>query len=263
MKLPVLCAADGAAWEERLVTAFDREQHAVQIVRRCVDIVDVLAVAASGQGRAALLASGLRRLDADAVDRLRAAGVVPVGVVRRGDTTAEDQLRSVGVEHLVPEDADAAVVAAVLGEAVRAAAADASGSSSATRAQDRAYGDPSTSMAIPPGVARPVTVDQPSRRGSVVAIWGPTGAPGRTTVAVTLGDELARLGYASLLVDADVYGGTVAAVLGLLDESPGLAARVPSCVRATIARGGPRRAVLAAGPTAARAHRPATGVAVA
>ncbi len=58
----------------------------------------------------------------------------------------------------------------------------------------------------------------------MVAVWGPTGAPGRTTVAITLADELARLGHASLLVDADVYGGTVAAELGLLDESPGLAA---------------------------------------
>ena len=55
-------------------------------------------------------------------------------------------------------------------------------------------------------------------------MWGPTGAPGRTTVAITLADELARLGQSSLLVDADVYGGTIAAELGLLDESPGLAA---------------------------------------
>jgi MinD-like ATPase involved in chromosome partitioning or flagellar assembly len=57
-----------------------------------------------------------------------------------------------------------------------------------------------------------------------VAVWGPTGAPGRTTVAVGVADELARLGARTLLVDADVYGGTVAASLGLLDESPGLAA---------------------------------------
>jgi MinD-like ATPase involved in chromosome partitioning or flagellar assembly len=57
----------------------------------------------------------------------------------------------------------------------------------------------------------------------VVAVWGPTGAPGRTTVAVGIADEAARLGIASLLVDADVYGGVVAQLLGLLDESPGLA----------------------------------------
>jgi Flp pilus assembly CpaE family ATPase len=54
----------------------------------------------------------------------------------------------------------------------------------------------------------------------VIAVWGPTGAPGRTTTAITLADELARLDQRSLLVD----GGVAAAVLGLLDESPGLVA---------------------------------------
>jgi Flp pilus assembly CpaE family ATPase len=221
VKLPVLSVADGAAWEERLVTAFERGPHPVEIVRRCVDVVDLLAVAASGQGRAALVSAGLRRLDADVIDRLGAAGVVPVGVTSRGDATAEEQLRAVGVEHVVASDADAAVVASILAEAVRTSGPDAPPS---VRRAQRSFADPSSSMPIPPGAGVPVLPDEPARRGSVVAVWGPTGAPGRTTVAVTLADELARLGVASLLVDADVYGGTVAAVLGLLDESPGVAA---------------------------------------
>ncbi|MDT4930375.1 MAG: hypothetical protein QOF92_3242 [Pseudonocardiales bacterium] len=221
MKLPVLSVADGAGWEERLVTALERGPHGVEIVRRCVDVVDLLAVAASGQGRAALLAASVQRLDADAVDRLHAAAVVPVGVVPRGDTGGEDRLRAIGIAHVVPDDADVAVVASVVTEAVRASGADPGPGSSRPM---RSFADPSTSMAIPPGAGAPVPVDEPARRGTVVAVWGPTGAPGRTTVAVTLADEFARLGSASLLVDADVYGGTVAAVLGLLDESPGFAA---------------------------------------
>jgi MinD-like ATPase involved in chromosome partitioning or flagellar assembly len=216
VRLPVLTAADGAAWEAGLVTALERGEHGVSVVRRCVDVVDLLAVASAGQGRAALIAAGLRRLDADAVDRLHAAHVVPVGVVRRGDTAAEERLRATGIGFLVPEDADAGVVAAVIAEAVTAAAPGA-------RAP-RMFGDPSTSMAIPPGAGAPVAGDLPGRRGSVIAVWGPTGAPGRTTVAATLADEVARLGAPALLVDADVYGGTVAVLLGLLDESPGLAA---------------------------------------
>jgi Flp pilus assembly CpaE family ATPase len=216
MKLPVLSAADGAAWEAGLVTALDRAEHGVRIVRRCVDVVDLLAVAAAGQGRAALVAAGLRRLDADAVDRLLAAQVVPVGVVARGDTAAEDRLRAAGIVFLVPDDAEAGVVASVLTEAVAAAASGGP--------PPRTFGDPSTSMAIPPGAGEPLPGDGPARRGSVIAVWGPTGAPGRTTVAATLADEIARLGAATLLVDADVYGGTVAALLGLLDDSPGLAA---------------------------------------
>jgi MinD-like ATPase involved in chromosome partitioning or flagellar assembly len=68
----------------------------------------------------------------------------------------------------------------------------------------------------------------------VVAVWGPTGAPGRTTVAVGLADEAARLGVPTLLLDADVYGGVVAQVLGLLDESPGIAAAARQATAGTL-----------------------------
>ncbi len=43
-------------------------------------------------------------------------------------------------------------------------------------------------------------------------------------MAIGLADELSRLGGQSLLVDSDVYGGSAATSLGVLDESPGLAA---------------------------------------
>jgi MinD-like ATPase involved in chromosome partitioning or flagellar assembly len=59
-----------------------------------------------------------------------------------------------------------------------------------------------------------------------VAVWGPTGAPGRTTVAVTLAAELALAGSPALIADADTYGPSVAQTLALLDESAGLAAAV-------------------------------------
>jgi len=57
----------------------------------------------------------------------------------------------------------------------------------------------------------------------VLVVWGPAGAPGRTTVAVNLAAELALDGRRVILLDADSYGPSVAAFLGLLDESAGLA----------------------------------------
>lgn len=233
MKLPVLCLADGAAWEARLVTAFSQGPHAVEIVRRCVDIVDLLAVAASGQGRAALIGSSLRGVDADAIDRLDAAGVSVVGVIARGDSIAEDLLRAAGVPHIVSDDADPAVIESVLADAVRQASQAGAAGTETSRLVQRTFADPSTSMAIPPGEGDPLSPGPVNTRGSVVAVWGPTGAPGRTTVAVTLADEIARLGSSALVIDADVYGGTVAAVLGLLDESPGIAA---ACRQAGVQR---------------------------
>lgn len=58
--------------------------------------------------------------------------------------------------------------------------------------------------------------------GQVVAVWGPTGAPGRTTVAVNLALELAATGRRTLLVDADTYGAAVGQTLGFLTESAGV-----------------------------------------
>jgi MinD-like ATPase involved in chromosome partitioning or flagellar assembly len=62
-----------------------------------------------------------------------------------------------------------------------------------------------------------------TKAGRVLAVWGPAGAPGRTTVATTLAAALGRTGR-TILVDADPYGGTVAQVLGVLDEVSGLLA---------------------------------------
>ncbi len=63
-----------------------------------------------------------------------------------------------------------------------------------------------------------------ARGGKVIAVWGPAGSPGRTTVAIQLAAELAAQGRRVALIDADTYGGTIAPSLGLLDESPSFAA---------------------------------------
>ncbi|MCU1604769.1 MAG: ATPase involved in chromosome partitioning [Modestobacter sp.] len=211
MALQVFTAVTGAAWESELVGALDRDDHGVTVVRRCVDVAELLAAAATGTGQAALLSAELRRLDGAAVARLTAAGVAVVGLVEPGDEPAGERLRGLGVRHVLPADAAPEVIARALRDAVGGALP-----------AGRELADPRA--ALPVLGVPPLPTEQRSGRGRVVAVWGPTGAPGRTTVAVGLADEAARLGVPSLLVDADVYGGVVAQVLGLLDESPGIAA---------------------------------------
>jgi Flp pilus assembly CpaE family ATPase len=60
--------------------------------------------------------------------------------------------------------------------------------------------------------------------GTVIAVWGPAGAPGRTTVAINVASELAAAGRSVVLADVDTYSGSIAPALGLLDEAPGFAA---------------------------------------
>ncbi len=65
----------------------------------------------------------------------------------------------------------------------------------------------------------------PARRAAtVVAVWGPHGAPGRTSTAIALAAEAATAGWRTVLADADTHAASVAPALGLLDEAPGFAA---------------------------------------
>jgi Flp pilus assembly CpaE family ATPase len=224
MKVPVLTAAGGATWEAHVVTAFERGDFGVHVSRRCVDVVDLLAVACAGEARAALVDADLRRLDPDAVDRLLAAQVPPVAVVPRGDQRVEDRMRAMGFRHLVPRDADAAVTATVVLDAISRSTAAESDAPPGPRSFADPMGSAALAATVPVDDAGCDTLRPPARAGSIVAVWGPVGAPGRTTVALALADELARLGASTLLVDADVYGGVIAGSLGLLEESPGLAA---------------------------------------
>lgn len=57
-----------------------------------------------------------------------------------------------------------------------------------------------------------------------IVVWGPAGAPGRSTVATELAVELARGGRRTALVDADSHAASLALALGLPDEGPGFAA---------------------------------------
>ncbi len=214
MSLPVLTAVTGAVWESELVGALAASDHGLTVVRRCVDLADLLSVASTGTARAVLLSADLRRLDRESVSRLTSAGVAVVGLVDPGDADSERRLRQLGVRHVLPADSGVALIAAAVVEAV--------GGAPGGRRTPEDVGDPRAAL---PDLGDPEPPVVPTAGpGTVVAVWGPTGAPGRTTVAVGLADEAARLGVGSLLIDADVYGGTVGQVLGLLDESPGLAA---------------------------------------
>jgi MinD-like ATPase involved in chromosome partitioning or flagellar assembly len=62
------------------------------------------------------------------------------------------------------------------------------------------------------------------RRGMVIAVWGPAGAPGRTSVAIAIAAELAEGGASVALGDADTHAASIDPALGLLGEAPGFAA---------------------------------------
>ena len=202
-----------ARWEAGLVLALDGGEH-----RRHDRAPLRRHRRAAGGGRvrqaqAALLAAGLARLDADAVDRLTRPGSSPSGCIRR-------------------DDADGRGAAARTRDRVTSSPADADpeGDRVGRRGRRRAARPTRRRRPRPPDGLRAASATRPRANGSTDrfapsdpvdelppagARSSPSGArparPGRTTVAVTVADELARLGSTSLLIDADVYGGVVGA----------------------------------------------------
>ncbi|MBM9476998.1 chromosome partitioning protein [Nakamurella flavida] len=206
----------------------DRPGAPMSVVRRCVDVADVLAHAATGRASVAVVAADLRRLDTDAIHRLTVAGLAVVGVHPAADDRARTRLERIGISVVVPDEAGSTALVEAARSALNHLALDRdldTDLGERGQALDRAVAD--TRAALPPTL--PIDPDpdsepaEPPARGVVVAVWGPTGAPGRTTVAAGLAADRAAAGLPTLLVDADVYGGVLASAFGLLDESPGLA----------------------------------------
>jgi MinD-like ATPase involved in chromosome partitioning or flagellar assembly len=232
VSLPIITAVSDARSEADLARGLSGDEHGVQLVRRCVDLADLLAAAAAGLARAAVLSADLRRLDRDALTRLELAHVAVVGLVAPGDAAAERRIRQLGVERVLPLDAPAGEVSAAVHAAV-SELGNAPGS-----AADLDWGDPGGAAPRGESAASAATATKsadadaeagsPAEAGSVegrvIAVWGPAGSPGRSTIAVNLAAELAGFGRSALLVDADPYGGVVAQLIGVLDEAPGLAA---------------------------------------
>jgi MinD-like ATPase involved in chromosome partitioning or flagellar assembly len=276
----VLSALRGPG-ESAVVTALEGAAGRVAVTRRCADLAELLGAADAGLGQVTVLSPDLPLLDREAVARLRDAGVRVVALVD-GDARSAERMTALGVDAVVDAAApvgDLVATVLSLADADRRASVDPPRLPLSVSLRQAAPDLPPTEV---------TTADVVPARGRVIAVWGPTGAPGRTTVAVNLAAELAACAHdadagppaaggrtglpgvgrgllpaseappgrrpglrgarpaasaagsgsasgsdgdrpdsasgGALLVDADTYGGTVAQVVGLLDEAPGIAA---------------------------------------
>ncbi len=204
--LVVLVVASGATWESAALASLTADPGIV-VLKRCVDLDDLLATAASGQAEAAVVGLDTPGLDAPAVDRLRAAGVRLVAVV---DQAVADAARvratRIGVATLV-SDSSLADLPSILER------------EETPPPEEASAGWPETGSAASGSPALPVETS-----GRKIVVWGPAGAPGRSTLAAGIAAEIARRETPVVLIDADPYGGSLAQQLGILDEASGLLA---------------------------------------
>ncbi|MET3174528.1 UNVERIFIED_ORG: MinD-like ATPase involved in chromosome partitioning or flagellar assembly [Arthrobacter sp. UYCu721] len=210
MSIPVVTVGQA---REDVVGGLERLHGPVTVVRRCSELTELLAACQSGLARAAVVADGCEGLTASLVDRLGAVGVAIIALTDDADEAA--RLRGIGVASALT-GVESAALAGRIAEAVAQLTGTGKDATSGSGMGD-------TSAALRQRPADQADVPPASGAGKIIAVWGPAGSPGRTFVAANIAGELAADGKSVLLVDADSYGASIAAVLGLLDESAGIA----------------------------------------
>jgi MinD-like ATPase involved in chromosome partitioning or flagellar assembly len=202
----------------------------VTLVRRCADVAELLSAGAAGVARVAVVSPDLRGLDRDALRHLAGHGVRVAGLVAPDDEEGERRLRQLGVATIVrPGDDAASVARALLALAGSSTSSLPPGPLDGPRGEAPSGREPLLDVGAPGRAVVEADVLTP-----LTVVWGPTGAPGRTTVAVTLAAQLAAAGVSTLLVDLDTWGASVAQVLGLVDEAPGVAAAARASEQGTL-----------------------------
>jgi len=187
----------------------------IRIVRRCVDAVDLFAAAAADTQSAVIVSGGLPRLERDVIERLGVQRQV-VGV--HDSARSADRLHALGVTTAVAWSADPERTLHDLREQLGPSDGATPGvwSTGLWAASDE------SSPAEADSPRAPLGPDPEARCGTVIAVWGPAGAPGRTTVAMGVAEALTETGSVVGLVDADTYGPAIALALGLVDDASGL-----------------------------------------
>jgi MinD-like ATPase involved in chromosome partitioning or flagellar assembly len=157
---------------------------AVELVMRCLDRVELLGAIRALELDAIVSVGAPTWLDPQTMQEASETGVRIVGV--SDDPGAVRELTSRGITVLDSErDVDAIVTAC------------------------RAHSFTPT-----------IKSEAPPRRGRLISVWGPKGAPGRTMIAIRLALQLSRGTPDTLLIDADPYGGDVLQAFGIVEELP-------------------------------------------
>ncbi|MEZ7632618.1 AAA family ATPase [Pauljensenia sp. 27098_8_83] len=181
-------------YEAPLIQAIQRHGETLAIVRRCADLAEVIAAGRAGIADLAVIDGADPDLTAEAVDALRSCGMA---VVALGSHALRPRLVSIGVASVAAPGSPEQVVNSLI---------------AATR-----------NVRVQPAIAdeQPPPPPPPSSPGTVIAVWGTSGAPGRTTLAAGIATILARTAP-TLLVDADTANPTIAHLLGLPVQASGL-----------------------------------------
>lgn len=165
------------------------------VVRRCLEAVDLLAAAEVEPQAQIVVDIAVPRLGAKIVASIQEQAIGRVIALTDGDS-GSSQARAWGIDRIVDmRDQDA--IETLIGSLREG--------QSATQAT----------------ASKPTALDR-HRRNSIVAVTGPPGAPGRSTVALGLAEAWAHSGERVCVIDADTCAPALAYLVGITENVSGV-----------------------------------------
>lgn len=193
MSAGILLAVIGPL-EPALVRQLAAHHDVVAVQRRCSDLAELLAAANAGVGSIAVIDASSGLVDAELVRQLHLAQVRVVLIAHPDDV---ERTGALGADRVVAADTPPAVIAEEIAQLA-------------------------TSDEPPAPVHSLPTTATTTQQTTVIALSGPPGSTGRSTLAVALGAALAHAGP-TLLIDADMVAPSIDVRLSILDDVSGLA----------------------------------------
>lgn len=182
----ILWCTPGVAHERSLMDSVRTAGWTVS--RECIDAADVLAAVSIEPESVAVVSSTIQRVDAALWGELCARAVRVVVVRAPGES---------GIPHWSTH-AEGAYIEA-----------------EPARLLEALSDLPSPNLEVPDRL-------KAEARGAVIAVWGTSGAPGRSTIAIALSEACVRLGLRTLVVDGDTHGPSIATSLAITEQASGV-----------------------------------------
>lgn len=208
MQIPIIVVADEGG---RFISAIESQRGQVSVVRHVHDMGEMLGIAQSGIARAVLVVTQAHEMTQSLVSSLHQ---MELSVCIVADTHAPPSLDDVTI---VDSLADTQEIVEAIERSVKILLEQ-------TPQADRPP-EHVRDLTQAPGSQAQITEEAGSESlpGKLLTVWGPLGAPGTTMLATNLAAAYAEAGYKTCLVDADTYGASAGAVLGLTDDYSSLA----------------------------------------
>ncbi|QWW20315.1 AAA family ATPase [Schaalia sp. 19OD2882] len=195
--------------EGAIVAAIGRHPGVLEVVRRCADLAEVVAAVRAGTADLVCIDADDPDLDARVVEDLLLAGA---GVVLLVDGRNPSAL-ALGADAVIPSRATDQIIEALLALVRGDRALRALGS----------RGIPAAPLPEELDFPRPGQEITPGPGGKLVAVWGTSGAPGRSTSALAVARWASHAGK-TVVVDADTLNPSLAHMLSLPVDPSGLGA---------------------------------------